>query len=65
MKRLHPLARTGLYIVGGAAAGYLYYRFFGCTSGCAISSNPWNSMLYMGFVGWLMSGVLAPKKEEH
>ena len=51
-KRLRPL----LFVFGGALAGYLYYRFAGCPSGtCLISSSPVNSMLYMGFLGWLLS----------
>lgn len=27
------LLRPALFVAGGAAAGYLFYRFFGCTSG--------------------------------
>ena len=47
-----------LFTVGGALAGLAYYYFVGCTAGsCAISSNPINSMLYMGLMGWLLSGV--------
>lgn len=41
----------------GAAAGYLYYHFAGCTNGnCRILSNPYTSILYGGFFGgWLFS----------
>jgi len=47
-----------LFTVGGALAGLAYYYFVGCAAGsCAITSNPINSMLYMGLMGWLLSGV--------
>jgi hypothetical protein len=37
----------------GASAGYLYYHFVGCSSGqCAISSNP-----YMSIVGGSLLGL--------
>lgn len=56
---------TGIGIVVGAIAGYLYYFYVGCTSGtCAITSKPLNSTLY----GALMSGLVfnmfvkSPKK---
>ncbi len=47
-----------LFTLGGAAVGFAYYYFIGCTSGtCAIASNPLVSMAYMALVGWLLSGV--------
>ena len=46
-----------LFTVGGALAGLAYYRFFGCTSGCIITSSPVGTMLYMALVGWLLSGL--------
>lgn len=49
-----------LFTVGGALAGLAYYYFVGCATGsCAITSNPINSMLYMGLMGWLLSGVFS------
>ena len=46
---------TVLGILAGAAGGYLYYHFIGCTSGsCPITSQPVNSTLY----GALMGGLL-------
>ncbi|MFN5909772.1 MAG: hypothetical protein ACK45H_00420 [Bacteroidota bacterium] len=38
----------------GAVAGYVYYVFFGCASGCAIKSSPVNMTVY----GLLMGGLL-------
>ena len=41
----HLLTMAGVFI--GAIAGYLYWKFIGCTSGtCAITSNPLNSTIY-------------------
>ncbi len=48
---------TALFFLGGAAVGYFYYRFFGCTNGCIITSSPLRSMVYMGVVGGLMGAV--------
>lgn len=54
MKWLRPL----LFTLGGGMAGLAYYYFIGCSSGgCAITSSPVNSMLYMGLIGWLVSGL--------
>lgn len=50
--------RPVLFTLGGALAGLAYYHFVGCASGsCAITSNPLGSMLYMGLIGWLVSGI--------
>jgi hypothetical protein len=36
----------------GGIAGFLYYHFVGCVSGtCAITSNPYMSMLMGSFLG--------------
>ena len=36
----------------GAFAGYLYWRFIGCSSGtCAITAVWWRSTLYGAFMG--------------
>ncbi|MCW5906421.1 MAG: hypothetical protein KIS94_01050 [Chitinophagales bacterium] len=41
-------------IVFGALAGFLYWKFVGCSSGtCAITSNPLNSTLYGAMLGGL------------
>jgi hypothetical protein len=44
-----------LPMVLGAAGGYAYYYFIGCTSGaCPISSNPYISTMYGGMIGALL-----------
>lgn len=52
-----PLAFT----VGGALAGLAYYALAGCPTGsCAITANPFNTMVYTGLIGLLLSGSLGP-----
>ena len=47
--------RRPLYILIGAAAGYLYYAFIGCASGtCPITSNPYISTAYGAGMGLLL-----------
>ena len=53
------MLHLGLFIAGGGALGYAYYRFIGCSSGtCPISSNPYISTIYGAVMGYLMSGGL-------
>ncbi len=56
---------TGIGIVVGAIAGYLYYFYIGCASGtCAITSKPFNSTLYGALMGGLLFNIFVklPKK---
>ena len=59
---------TGIGIVVGMIAGYLYYQQIGCISGtCAITSKPLNSTLYGGLMGGLLFNLFvtsSKKKEE-
>jgi len=53
-KWLHPF----LFTVGGALVGLGYYYAVGCSTGsCPITSNPIITMIYMGVVGLLLSGL--------
>jgi hypothetical protein len=50
---------TGLGVVVGLIAGYIYYQQVGCVSGtCAITSKPLNSTLYGGLMGGLLFNLL-------
>ena len=47
-----------LFIVGGALVGLAYYYLVGCSTGaCPLTSNPFITMAYMGFIGWLLFGI--------
>ncbi len=44
-----------LFVLIGGVAGFLYYHFIGCNSGsCAITSNPYKSIIFGGLLGFLM-----------
>lgn len=44
--------KTMAGVAGGILIGYLYFRFVGCKNGsCAITSNPYMSMLFGGVLG--------------
>jgi hypothetical protein len=44
-----------LSIAVGGFLGFLYYYFVGCNSGtCAITSNPYMSMLWGGLLGFFL-----------
>ena len=61
-KHMKKWLRPALFILGGALAGLGYYALVGCSTGsCAITSSPLNSMVYMGLMGWLLSGVLGSR----
>ena len=58
-KRFKSWLRPALFTLGGTLVGLGYYLLVGCPTGtCFITSNPLNSMLYMGLIGWLLSGTL-------
>jgi len=46
--------RRSFPIVIGAALGYTYYYFIGCSKGCSITGNPWMSTLWGGLIGSLL-----------
>lgn len=47
----------------GAFAGFLYWRFVGCSGGtCSITSDPYNSMVYFALMGILLVSSVSKKK---
>ena len=50
--------RTFIFAVIGATVGLCYYHFFGCTTGCPITSNPWMTMGYFTLLGILLDPLL-------
>lgn len=60
---LQKYKRALIGIAFGAVAGFLYWKFIGCSSGtCAITSKPFNSTLYGALMGFLVAGMF--KKEQ-
>ena len=59
--RVVPL--TGIIgLLFGILGGFLYYSEIGCKTGtCAITSNPWLSMLWGGMMGYLLFGMFQSK----
>lgn len=56
---------TGIGIVVGTIAGYLYYFYVGCASGtCAITSKPLNSTLYGALMGGLIFNMFIKSPEK-
>lgn len=57
--------RPTLFTLAGALAGLAYYQWVGCSNGsCAITSSPISSMLYVGLIGWLISGVFTRERDK-
>ena len=53
-KWIRPALFTGV----GALAGLGCYFLAGCSTGtCIITSNPLLAMVYVGIIGWLLSGI--------
>lgn len=61
MTRNNMLIFSGIVI--GGTGGFLYYSLVGCRTGsCAITSNPWLSVLWGAAVGYLVFDLFRKKK---
>lgn len=50
--------RSLFFVIGGALMGLGYYYAVGCSTGsCPITTNPIITMIYMGVIGLLLSGL--------
>jgi hypothetical protein len=48
----------------GLLAGFMYWKFVGCTSGtCPLTSNWYSSTLFGGVFGYLIGDSFLPKKK--
>lgn len=48
----------------GAVAGFIYYKTVGCSSGsCAITSNPYMTILWGGLLGYLLADMFKIKEK--
>jgi hypothetical protein len=60
----HSILRRGLPAVLGAAGGFGYYYFIGCTSGASpITSSPWASTAYGALLGFVAAGGWRPEQQ--
>lgn len=60
----HWLKIAGVLV--GSLGGYLYYIYVGCVTGtCAITSNPYMSILYGSIMGYLLLSLFQknPKRK--
>jgi hypothetical protein len=66
---LNFIIKYKTYIIGivlGVLAGFLYWRFVGCSSGsCPITSRWYNTMLYGGIIGALLGSPNRKKEKEN
>lgn len=63
-KTIQKWIRPVLFTLGGMLAGLGYYYLAACSTGsCAITSSPLLSVIYMGVIGWLLSGVFGKECE--
>jgi hypothetical protein len=64
---LNFIKKYKTYIIGiviGAIAGFLYWRFVGCSSGsCPITSKWYNTMLYGAIMGALLGSPVRKKEK--
>lgn len=57
------LQLTGMVL--GGMLGFAYYYFIGCTNGtCAITSNPWLSILWGVAMGYLVADLFQVKEKQ-
>lgn len=59
---MNKYVRLSLFVAAGALLGLGYYYLIGCSGNCAVTSNPWMTMAYMGVIGGLLSEVTKKKE---
>lgn len=65
MKLSRPMIITGVITLAGATGGFFYWQQVGCLTGtCPITSSPVISSLYGGVMGFLLAGILSPRKND-
>ena len=62
--KLKKLIRPAVFILIGAVLGLVYYKIWGCTNGCPVTSSPYWTVLYAGTMGLLMSIIFKKKETE-
>ena len=66
-RQMQIIKSNWTYIAGaliGAVAGYMYWRYIGCSTGtCPITSSPLMSTLYGTLMGSLFGGIFKKKNK--
>jgi hypothetical protein len=52
---MKPIYKIALGTITGGILGFAYFHYFGCTSGCAITSNWSTSTLFGAVFGLILS----------
>ena len=63
--RSKNFVKSGLGILLGGMAGYLYFHFYGCEGSCAITSSPVNSSLYGSMMGAFLLNSFSKEKSKN
>ncbi len=53
-----------LSAIAGAAVGLVYYTLWGCESGCAITSSPLLTSLWLAAIGWLLGSAYTTDRKK-
>ena len=60
-KNKKAIVLSGIGVVAGSLAGFLYWKYVGCNSGtCAIWSNPTRATIYGAILGGLLLFSFVP-----
>jgi hypothetical protein len=60
---MNKYLKMGLLGLAGASAGYIYYHFWGCTSGCPLQSH-WYVITGYGAVAGIVLGIPSRQKKK-
>ena len=64
IEKIKKYIKLSLPALIGIIGGYAYYYYVGCNRGCAITGNPYTSMIWGGVIGLLLTNFKNNKKTE-
>lgn len=64
IEKIKKYIKLSLPALLGIIGGYAYYYYIGCNRGCAITGNPYTSMIWGGVIGLLFTNFKSNKKSE-
>jgi hypothetical protein len=64
IEKIKKYVKLSLPALLGIIGGYAYYYYVGCNRGCAITGNPYTSMIWGGVIGLLLTNFKGNKKSE-